>query len=115
MDQLLAHLFGDYVIQNDWMASNKTQSSKVCLIHAVTYGIPFLFLTRSLVVLLISVATQFVIGRWRLALQLVRLKNWNWSDTGFPGDRPVFLTVWITILVDNAIHLLINYLALKLS
>lgn len=114
MEQLLAHLVGDYVIQNDWMASNKTKNSKICLIHAVTYGLSFLLLTQSLIVLSIIVGTHFLIDRYRLALRLTQIKNWNWSETGFPNDRPAFITVWVTILVDNTLHLLINYLSLKL-
>jgi hypothetical protein len=113
MHWIYAHLIGDYLIQNDWMATNKTKHSGACLIHAALYTLPFIALTQGPPPLLAIAGTHFVIDRWRLALRLVQLKNWNWSPTGFPGDRPPFLTVWVTILVDNTLHLLINYLVLR--
>jgi hypothetical protein len=42
--------------------------------------------------------------------------NWKWSDctkTGYPPDRPEWLTVWLLIVADNAMHLAINYAALR--
>ena len=44
MEQLIAHLFGDYVFQNDWMAQNKTSSDWAAVVHAVVYTLPFLLL-----------------------------------------------------------------------
>jgi hypothetical protein len=41
---LLAHMVGDFVIQNDWMASGKKRSSVICLVHALTYIVPFIIL-----------------------------------------------------------------------
>lgn len=40
---LLAHMLGDFVIQNDWMAKGKKNSSFVCALHVVTYMLPFLY------------------------------------------------------------------------
>lgn len=42
MTQLLAHLFGDYVLQNHWMALNKTQRWWPAIVHATLYMLPFL-------------------------------------------------------------------------
>lgn len=36
-DQIVAHMVGDYIIQSDWMATEKTKRSAVAAIHAVTY------------------------------------------------------------------------------
>jgi hypothetical protein len=41
-DQLLAHLIGDYVLQSDWMASNKRTDNGAALAHAIGYSLPFL-------------------------------------------------------------------------
>jgi len=75
MEQLLAHLWGDYILQSDWAATNKTSKSFSCLVHVVLYGLPFLFLTFSPLALLVIVGTHFVIDRWRLAKYLVYAKN----------------------------------------
>lgn len=45
MEQLILHLFGDYILQSDWMAQNKTRSTSACLLHAYLYSLPFILLT----------------------------------------------------------------------
>jgi hypothetical protein len=44
MTQLLAHLFGDYILQSDWMAQNKTKRSWPALVHALLYSLCFVWL-----------------------------------------------------------------------
>ncbi len=141
-DQLVAHAVGDYVLQSDWMAGEKTKKSVAALAHVLTYGLPFLFLTQSPLALLVIVGTHFVIDRWRLARYVCWVKNflaprqtvvitylgpnstqsvftdwWHpWSDcvgTGYHKDRPAFLAVWLMIITDNVMHVLINALALR--
>lgn len=46
-DQLVAHAIGDYVLQSDWMANEKTKKSVAALAHVVAYTLPFLWFTRS--------------------------------------------------------------------
>jgi hypothetical protein len=74
-DQLLCHAIGDYVLQSDWMANNKTKQSLAALCHVLTYALPFLFLRPSIPALLVIVSTHFVIDRWRLARFVVWAKN----------------------------------------
>lgn len=120
-DQLVAHAVGDYILQSDWMATEKTKRSAAALAHAVTYTLPFLFLTRSLAALAAICGTHFVIDRWRLARYVVWTKNWlgpnrPWAEcvaTGYPADRPAWLTVWLLIIADNTLHVLCNGLALR--
>lgn len=81
-DQLVAHAVGDYIIQSDWMATEKTKQSLAAGVHAVTYALPFLLLTRSPWALAIVVVTHFVIDRWRLARFVCWAKNLPW-----PGAR----------------------------
>ncbi len=33
MHWIYAHLIGDYLLQNDWMAKGKKQKSWICAIH----------------------------------------------------------------------------------
>lgn len=41
MLQLLAHLWGDYLLQSDWMAVGKRKSSWPCTVHAELYTLCF--------------------------------------------------------------------------
>lgn len=43
---LLAHLVGDYLLQSDWMANEKTKRRWPAWAHAITYGLPFLLVTH---------------------------------------------------------------------
>jgi hypothetical protein len=120
-DQLLCHAIGDYVLQSDWMASEKTKRSVAALAHVLTYALPFLWLRPSLPALAVIVGTHFVIDRWRLARYVVWAKNaiggsyapWAECDaTGYHKDRPAWMAVWLMIAADNCLHVLINGLAL---
>lgn len=122
MEQLLAHLFGDYVLQTDWMANNKKRKLWIAFLHAFTYTLPFLFLTTSIPALLVIFVTHAFIDHYTIARYVVFAKNWvnqpslKWKDcsvTGTPLDRPIWLSVWLLIIVDNSIHLAINYFSIK--
>lgn len=158
-DQLLCHLFGDYVLQSDWMALTKTSKSRAAALHAAVYGLPFLLLGPSAAAWAFVVVSHFVIDRWRLARHVGWLKNFlapRWievrvgasppppaygflarrkpdrvepdreriyllrnhpwaecSGTGYAKDKPAWMAVWLMIIVDQAMHLLLNALALK--
>lgn len=121
-DQILAHLVGDYILQSDWMATEKVKRSLAAAVHAVTYTLPFLFLTSDPTALAFIAGSHFVIDRWRLARYLVWIKNLPypgsapWKDctaTGYPADRPAWLTVWLLIIADNTMHIICNGVALK--
>ncbi len=120
-DALFAHAIGDYVLQSDRMATDKTKASLWAALHAVTYALPFLALTTSPRALAFIVATHFVIDRWRLARYVCWAKNAiggsyaPWSEcsaTGYHKDRPVWLAVPLMIIVDNCMHVACNAAAL---
>lgn len=75
MEQLLAHLVGDYILQSHYMATEKVRQSVAAAIHALCYTIPFLFLTRAPAALAVICGTHFVIDRFRLARYVVYAKN----------------------------------------
>lgn len=54
MEQLIAHLIGDYILQSHDMAVNKVRSNYWALYHAVMYSLPFVFLTHNLLALFIA-------------------------------------------------------------
>lgn len=120
----LAHLVGDYVLQSHAMAIRKTSSWTWAGIHAAFYSIPFavlLFLLapdRALVALLVIGGTHAVIDRLALGARWARWYGnghpglwWREADGDFPAPPP-FLGVWLTIIVDNTMHLCINAAAL---
>lgn len=131
MTPLILHLIGDYVLQSQWMAENKTRSSAAAAAHALVYSLPFLILRPSLNAWLVILVTHFLIDRFGLARYVVWLKNvffsphkpcdrnyndrYRWSNckaTGYPSDLPPWLSVWLLIAADNTLHLTINSLAL---
>ena len=73
---LILHLFGDYAIQSDWMASEKTRGWLAAAAHAVTYTLPFalLFGLQWQPLVLIG-ASHFIIDHWRLARYVCWIKN----------------------------------------
>ena len=126
MEQLILHLFGDYVTQSDWMAQNKTKQFEPAFVHALVYSAPFGLLTQHArlpwCAFTVILLTHFLIDRFRLARYVVFAKNFigwpwpTWEDckaTGYPSDRPAWLAVWLLIVADNTMHLAINYAALR--
>jgi hypothetical protein len=122
MEQLLIHLWGDYILQTDWMASQKRKNPSAAILHAFVYTLPFLLLTHSIPALAMIMLTHFFIDWLGLARYVVFAKNWvtdpssRWADcsaTGYHKDRPVWLATWLLIITDNALHLTINYASLR--
>lgn len=121
-DQLILHAIGDYIIQSDWMATEKTKRSLAAALHAISYTAVFLFVTQSPLALLAIFSTHFVIDRWRLARHVIWAKNrlmggkLSWKEceaTGFDPARPPWLAVWLLIITDNILHVIINGMAIR--
>jgi len=74
-DQLLAHAIGDYVLQSDWQANEKTKRNFAAMCHALSYGLPFLYFRPSVAAMTVIVLSHFAIDRWRLARYVVWVKN----------------------------------------
>lgn len=143
LPQILAHLWGDYILQSDWMALNKSKRSWPCLVHVILYTLCFALVTTSWKALAVIGVTHFLIDRFGLARYVVYAKNhlapcfhcvsddpldydaphWgfyrgysDWSKcavTGYDDKRPIWLTLWLLIAADNTLHLTINYIALR--
>ena len=120
-DQLICHAIGDYILQSDWMANEKTKRWLPAIIHALVYSLAFLLFRPSPTAWLAIFVTHALIDRYRLARYVVWAKNWlgpnrPWSEcagTGYPADRPAWLAVWLLIAADNIIHVAINGLSLR--
>ena len=74
MTPLILHLVGDYLLQSDWMAQNKTKSTWAAVCHATTYALPFAFIA-SVNAWLVIWFTHLLIDRFRLSRYVVWLKN----------------------------------------
>lgn len=124
-DQLLAHVVGDYVLQSDWMATEKTKRSVATLAHVLAYSLAFLPLTHDLRALAFIACTHFLIDRWRISRHVSWAKNFlaprsgwprPWAEcsvTGYAPDKPPFMSVWLMIIVDQAMHVACNGFALQ--
>ena len=116
---MLAHLVGDYLLQTDWMANEKTKRWLPAIAHGLVYTVPFLLVTTSLPALAVIGGTHMIIDRYRLAKHVVWFKNQfapksyrpGHTATGMPEDRPDWLAMWLLFIQDNIIHILINVLA----
>jgi len=117
MMQLLCHLWGDFILQNHWMANTKYKPGPwgfvACTIHVILYMLPFqLALSLTTEQYLIMFVTHWFIDRYRLAKYVQRFRNWHWKGNGTPA--PDWLGVWLMFITDNIIHVTINFIALTL-
>lgn len=111
-----AHMVGDYVIQSDWMAQEKTKRWWPAVAHGVSYGLPFVLVTQSVAALVVIVGTHILIDHWRLARHVVWFKNQlapfafrpPHTSTGYGPDSPPWMAGWLLIIADNVIHMAIN-------
>ncbi len=74
-DQIIIHAIGDYVLQSDWMANEKTKRHGAAAVHAIFYSFPFLLFRPSIAAWLVILVTHFFIDRYRLARYVVWAKN----------------------------------------
>jgi hypothetical protein len=122
---VLLHFIGDYITQSHWMATQKVNRWIPAIAHGVTYTLPFLLLTTSLPALAVICGTHIIIDKYRLAKHFIWIKNHlaprsyaqpQWADAkengGYAKDVPPFMAIWLMIIVDNIIHILINFGAL---
>lgn len=98
MNYIYAHLIGDYILQNDWMALNKKKSSFHCLIHVLVYMIPFLFCNISMLSFVLIALQHYLIDRTNFVIWLMEIKG----SKKFASD----LGPWSIIVTDNILHIL---------
>jgi hypothetical protein len=102
MNPFVAHLIGDFILQNEWMATKKTQSSFVCMVHVLVYLVPFLLCNLQWWQIALIGAQHFVEDRkmlftsfWMRVWKRVPPENWNlrlFVDQAFH-------IVWIEVVV----------------
>lgn len=101
-DQIVAHLVGDYILQSDWMAAEKTKRWLPAFLHALAYTLPFLLLSRAPLALAVILSTHLVIDRFCLARYICWVREYlgpgpkPWKDcckTGYPDEKPAWMSV----------------------
>ncbi len=112
----ILHFVGDYLLQNDYTAQEKVRNSGVALSHAAIYSFPFLLVCYSNWWWLILIS-HFFIDRYRLAVYYIKAVNWNWrsNNFGYSEEKPVWMSTWLLIVVDNTFHVMFNTLAIYLA
>jgi len=99
MHWIFAHLIGDYLIQNDWMAKGKKGSSFICGVHVLTYMIPFLFVQAEWWQLALIAIEHFAQDRTNFVMWFMNVAGK--SEFAKPPMAP-----WSIIVVDNTFHVL---------
>src|SRR5271167_1883923 len=80
---MLGHFVGDYLLQNQWMATRKSLKGMpghiACTIHVLLYTFAVaLFVGWHPLFLLIVAIPHWIIDRWSLANYILRAKNGYW-------------------------------------
>lgn len=111
MLQLISHLFGDFVFQNDWMAINKNQYTLkgwvACFVHCLVYTL-FFFGQSTWLQLSLIFLTHFIIDKFSVA------RFWTQTfkvSARIPKD--FWLYTYLIFMVDMAFHLACNYIVLR--
>ena len=98
LNWVMAHLIGDYILQNDWMAINKKKNSIICFIHVFLYMVPFVFTSLTLVQILLIGIQHFIQDRTAVI-------KWFCKITGkFQSENNNNGLPWGHFIVDNIFH-----------
>jgi hypothetical protein len=99
MHWIYAHLIGDYILQNDYMAMGKKKSSWICGLHIAIYMLPFLLCGLNWWQFLLIAAQHFAIDRTGFVVWFMKIKGSGGFATGVCSP-------WSVIVVDNVLHIL---------
>ena len=99
MHWIYAHLIGDFLLQNDWMAFGKKQKPWICAVHVAAYMVPFLFCDFVWWQLAIIAVQHYAQDRTDFVMWLMKAKGSEKFATG-PCSP------WSIIVTDNIIHIL---------
>jgi hypothetical protein len=98
MSPYLAHLIGDFILQTDYMAAGKKRSYWICVLHIMTYMLPFLLCDLSPRQFLAIGIQHFFQDHTNFIVWLMRVK-------GSAGFAQPPMAPWSIILTDNIIHI----------
>jgi len=108
MNWLIAHLVGDFLLQNDWMALQKKKKWFPCAVHCTIYTLTiWVFTMWPWWALPIVFATHYV-------FDATLLVGWICEKRGSKSFMEPPMFPWSWIAVDNTFHLLSLFLIEKL-
>lgn len=140
-EMLLGHLAGDYLLQNEWMALNKSKNTKIgwlsAFIHCVIYTLAVcLFMWNfDLIWIIVIFLSHFPIDKFKLAehymhfikgkgmRDYVNKDNWINDLKYIPVPKKKLnrydvleggFTAFIYSVTDNTMHLILMWLAYNL-
>jgi len=100
IEAIVGHLVGDYLVQNDWMALNKKQSTLHCAVHCVLWtACVCAFAGLGWTAAAVLFVTHFVQDRTNVIA-------WWMNAIGQERFRTGPCAPWSTIVVDNVFHIL---------
>jgi hypothetical protein len=115
MEYLIGHLVGDYLLQNDWQATNKKSYTLIgwfsCSVHCLLYSISVAIFTgwwdyRFWVVL----CSHMLLDKTMI---VVWFMNFTGSFRRIIKDINNPSAIWAYAIVDNSFHLVSLYLIWK--
>lgn len=99
MHWIYAHLIGDYILQNDFMALNKKKSWKHCAWHVLIYMFPFFLCDISWLAFSLIAIQHYIVDKTGFVKWFMEIKGSKEFANGI-------LAPWSIIVMDNIIHIL---------
>ena len=96
MNPFVAHIVGDFILQNEWMAANKKRSSLICFVHTFVYLAPFLTCHFKWWQIVLIGIQHFAQDRTNFVLWWLRV--WKHAHQDHWKELPLY--------VDQAFHIL---------
>jgi hypothetical protein len=93
---LWCHFFGDFILQTDTMALNKSKSNKWLGIHSFVYALPFLWLGWKFAAFasILHFAVDWATSRGTSKLWAANQRHWFFTLIGF--DQAIHMTILLT-------------------
>ena len=120
---LLGHLAGDYLLQTDWMAKNKSGNDLAgwlaAFIHCILYTFAVCLFMSNFQLIWIAVVfcshffiDKFAFGKWYLK----NIKGMEMDDyrREYHGELHAGFTAVVYTVTDNTMHLILMWSAYKL-
>jgi len=98
INYVLAHFIGDFLLQNDWMAKNKKQSSFICTIHVLCYMIPFLLVELNWIQFILIATQHWLQDRTKFIAWYCKLLGI------FQGELKQNTLPWGHFVIDQIFH-----------
>lgn len=109
MNWFIGHIIGDYLLQNDWMAMKKKQSTLHCVIHCLLYTLAVMVCTGwHLWLAPVVFASHYVFDRTMLVVKYMDLTG-AWAR----WDKKSETFVFPYLIMDNTMHLVCLWLISK--